>query len=180
MSRMWTTHSRPLFRISPNVNGTRDESVQLHVPKQPHRIHARPGSPEARTRSDPGVHTKALHSLDRREPEAIVSIIVFPDGTVIKRAGAITYTEVDVKSWVVHCKKARYDVYVGRPGKWGNPIVLKRESEREAVLEEYIEYLNDHPQLMEDAKRELKGKVLGCWCAPRLCHAEVLAQIANE
>lgn len=177
---MRSLDSRPLLSARENVNRTPDESVQRHVPKQPHRLHARPGSPEARTRSDAGVHPKALHPLDRVEPEAIVSIIVFPDGTVIKRPGAITYKEVDVKSWVVHCKKAKYDVYVGRPGKWGNPIVLKRESEREAVLEEYIEYLNDHPQLMEDARRELKGKVLGCWCAPRLCHAEVLAQIANE
>lgn len=172
--------SRPLFRISPNVNRTLGESVQRHLQKQPLRLDAHPGSSEARARSNTRVHQKAIHPLDRVEPEAIVSIIVFPDGTVIQRAGAITYKEVDVKRWVVHCKKAKYDVYVGRPGKWGNPIVLKRESQREAVVEEYIEWLNDHPQLIEDAKRELKGKVLGCWCAPRLCHAEVLAQIANE
>lgn len=23
---------------------------------------------------------------------------------------------------VVHCKKAPYDVYIGRPGPWGNPF----------------------------------------------------------
>ena len=23
---------------------------------------------------------------------------------------------------VVHCKKANYDVYIGRPSKWGNPF----------------------------------------------------------
>ncbi len=81
---------------------------------------------------------------------------------------------------VVHCKKARFDVYIGRPGKWGNPIVLRHESEREAVLEKYRKWLYSQPQLVEDAMRELKGKVLGCWCAPRLCHGDVLAQIANE
>jgi hypothetical protein len=26
----------------------------------------------------------------------------------------------------------------------------------------------------------LKGKSLGCWCAPESCHAEVLWRLANE
>jgi hypothetical protein len=27
---------------------------------------------------------------------------------------------------------------------------------------------------------ELKGRVLGCWCAPLACHGDVLAQLAND
>jgi hypothetical protein len=27
-----------------------------------------------------------------------------------------------VKSRVVHCKKEKYNVYIGRPSKWGNPF----------------------------------------------------------
>jgi hypothetical protein len=27
---------------------------------------------------------------------------------------------------VVHCKKARYDVYIGRPSPWGNPFSHKQ------------------------------------------------------
>jgi hypothetical protein len=26
---------------------------------------------------------------------------------------------------------------------------------------------------------ELRGLVLGCWCAPRACHGDVLARLAN-
>lgn len=36
-----------------------------------------------------------------------------------------------------------------------------------------------HPELVELAKKELKGKDLVCWCAPKLCHGDVLLEIAN-
>jgi len=26
---------------------------------------------------------------------------------------------------------------------------------------------------------ELRGKVLGCWCAPKACHGDVLVSLAN-
>ncbi len=81
---------------------------------------------------------------------------------------------------VVHCKVAHHDVYVGRPSEWGNPFVLTHESQREAVLDQYRQWLfTQRPDLVERAKVELRGKVLGCWCAPRSCHADVLAEIAN-
>jgi len=59
---------------------------------------------------------------------------------------------------VVHCKLDPFDIYVGRPSKWGNPF-------------------------------NLKDKILGCWCAPKdginmddelICHAQILARIANQ
>lgn len=81
--------------------------------------------------------------------------------------------------WVVHCKRAPYDVYIGRPSKWGNPYRLIRESEREAILVRYREWLNTQPELLEAVYQELRGKVLGCWCAPKLCHGDILAEIAN-
>ena len=27
---------------------------------------------------------------------------------------------------------------------------------------------------------ELRGKRLGCWCAPQACHGDVLAQLADQ
>ncbi len=80
---------------------------------------------------------------------------------------------------VVHCKRAPYDVYIGRPGKWGNPIPLRHESERLKVVREYHDWIRTQPQLLAEVKT-LKGKVLGCWCAPRLCHGNVLAMLAEE
>lgn len=82
-------------------------------------------------------------------------------------------------SKVVHCKRDKYDVYIGRPSKWGNPFKLMEESQRIQVLEMYKDYLLNNPDLLGQIK-ELKGKVLGCWCAPRACHGDVLAEIAEK
>lgn len=81
---------------------------------------------------------------------------------------------------VVHCKRDSYDVYIGRPGPWGNPFEIGKDGTREEVVQKYAEWLLAQPELVEKAKQELKGKVLGCWCSPKLCHGNILSQIANE
>jgi hypothetical protein len=88
---------------------------------------------------------------------------------------------------VVHCKRDRFDVYIGRPGPWGNPFSHLPDSaaqfrcaSREEAVARYREWLLSQSLLVEKAKRELRGKVLGCWCAPKSCHGEVLAEVANS
>ena len=81
---------------------------------------------------------------------------------------------------VVHCKRDEYDVYIGRPGPWGNPFSIGTDGTREEVVEKYAEWLLSQPDLVEKARRELNGKVLGCWCAPKLCHGDILVEIANK
>ena len=79
---------------------------------------------------------------------------------------------------VVHCKKAPFDVYIGRPSEWGNPYEIGPDGTREEVIalfEASLTSLRKH-----QIKEELKGKILGCWCAPKPCHGDVLARIANE
>jgi len=90
-------------------------------------------------------------------------------------------------SFVVHCKKAPYDVYIGRPSPWGNPFSHKagtlaehRAATREEAVSKYEAWLLAQPALVERAKRELRGKVLACWCSPLACHGDVLARLANE
>lgn len=79
---------------------------------------------------------------------------------------------------VVHSKRDRYDVYIGRPSKWGNPFAIGRDGTREEVIEKYRAWLLGQPELLA-ALPELKGKVLGCWCAPQACHGDVLVELAN-
>ena len=81
---------------------------------------------------------------------------------------------------VVHCKREKFDVYVGRPTKWGNPFVIGVNGNREQVIELYKNWLLRQPELVEEAKKHLRGKVLACWCAPAPCHGDVLASVANE
>ena len=80
---------------------------------------------------------------------------------------------------VVHCKKSRYDAYIGRPGKWGNPFEIGKDGTREDVVRKYRAWVIKQPVLMSSL-HELKGKTLGCWCAPRACHGDVLAELANK
>ena len=80
---------------------------------------------------------------------------------------------------VVHCKKERYDVYIGRPSKWGNPFSIGKDGTREEVIKKYREWILNNEDLMKDL-HELKDKVLGCWCAPRACHGDVLIELANS
>ena len=82
------------------------------------------------------------------------------------------------KTSVVHCKRSHYDVYIGRPGKWGNPFVVGKDGDRETVVSKYREWIQTQPELLASLP-ELQGKILGCWCAPKACHGDVLAELAN-
>ena len=79
---------------------------------------------------------------------------------------------------VVHCKKSPYDIYIGRPSKWGNPFVVGKDGTREQVIAMYREWIAQQPALVS-ALSELRGKVLGCWCAPKACHGDVLAELSE-
>lgn len=80
---------------------------------------------------------------------------------------------------VVHCKRAAFDVYIGRPSSWGNPFVIGKDGTRADVIAKYRAWLEARPELVARAKAELRGKVLACWCSPAACHGDVLAEVAN-
>lgn len=69
-------------------------------------------------------------------------------------------------------------VYVGRPTKWGNPFVIGRDGTREEVIAKYRDW-TQRGGIAADARAELRGKDLVCWCAPAACHADVLLELAN-
>ena len=92
---------------------------------------------------------------------------------------------------VVHCKLEPFDVYIGRPSPWGNPFSHKsgtlakyQVATLEEAVRKYKDYILAYPELLAKAKKELKGKTLGCWCkTPKnpsaLCHGDILLEIAN-
>ena len=79
---------------------------------------------------------------------------------------------------VVHCKKSAFDIYIGRPSKWGNPFVLGRDGTRSEVVAKYEAWLRMQPHLMSSL-HELRGKKLGCWCSPLACHGDVLVKLCH-
>lgn len=81
---------------------------------------------------------------------------------------------------VVHCKKEPYDVYIGRPSKWGNPFHINdSQISREVSIELYLGWILGQQHLL-DALHELDGKILGCWCKPKRCHGDVLAELVKK
>lgn len=89
-----------------------------------------------------------------------------------------------------------YDVYMGRPGRgfdgpFGNPFGQKmhriRSDERSEVRQEIIGqhrvwFMNRvGSDLVFLAKvLALRGKRLGCFCKPKPCHADVIAEFVNH
>lgn len=80
---------------------------------------------------------------------------------------------------VVNLKIEKFDVYIGRPSAWGNPFLLRKGQDRELVISRYRKYLLSRPDLLARLP-ELRGKRLGCYCAPLSCHGDVLAELADQ
>ncbi len=71
-------------------------------------------------------------------------------------------------------------VYIGRGSKWGNPYKIGPDGDRDEVINKFIQYLKKRPTLVKEAHRELKGKDLVCFCAPKACHGDILLKIVND
>ncbi len=92
---------------------------------------------------------------------------------------------------LVNLRKERYDVYIGRGSKWGNPfthISNKKTlaqyivSTRKEAIDSYRDYLLNNPELLNSLE-ELRGKTLGCFCinsdeykegSKLVCHGQIL------
>jgi len=87
---------------------------------------------------------------------------------------------------VVHHRHDDFDVYIGRAvpesgiagSKWGNPFVMSDESDaaRQRAIAAYRNWIVGQPALMGTLE-DLRGKRLGCWCAPKPCHGDVLVEL---
>lgn len=105
---------------------------------------------------------------------------------------------------VVHVGEDRLDIYAGRPSlrfpagpRWGNPFRIGEQhpntggridrSEAVRLLEEWI--LTGDEQRLLRSLDELRGAILGCWCArkgglmardPYACHGQVLLRLIER
>ncbi|GIW44658.1 MAG: hypothetical protein KatS3mg077_1940 [Candidatus Binatia bacterium] len=79
---------------------------------------------------------------------------------------------------VVHCRRESFDVYIGRPTQWANPFHVGLHGTREQVIAQFCRRLIRHPGLLRGVW-SLRGYRLGCRCAPKPCHGDVLAELAN-
>jgi hypothetical protein len=77
---------------------------------------------------------------------------------------------------------------VARPSKFANPFRLAPGEYRDPVaharvVAQYREWIMapEQAELLAEARRELRGLDLGCFCQPGLaCHADVLLELVNR
>src|SRR5258708_37705919 len=89
---------------------------------------------------------------------------------------------------IVHCKKHSYDVYIGRPSKWGNPfshrqgtLARYKVGSREQAIEAFRNWITvGEGRYLLPQLHELAGKTLGCWCKPDACHGDILAELVLQ
>ncbi len=85
------------------------------------------------------------------------------------------------------------NIYIGRAGivfiegerfpkessPFCNPFKIDKDGDRQQVISMYETYIRNNPKLISLLK-DLKGKTLGCWCKPEMCHGDVLLKLINE
>lgn len=72
-----------------------------------------------------------------------------------------------------------YDVAIDRTSSFGNPFHLGKDGDRQVVLQKYREYFYKRCEADPEFRRrvmQLRGKRLGCWCAPMPCHGMIIVE----
>jgi hypothetical protein len=74
-------------------------------------------------------------------------------------------------------------VYIGRPSMFGNPYRIGPDGTRSEVIQKYeigARSMIEIDDRFRAAVKNLKGKLLVCWCRPLACHGDVLVRLAEE
>ncbi len=80
---------------------------------------------------------------------------------------------------VVNIRKEKADIYIGRGSMWGNPFVIGRDGDRTTVIAKHRAWLLARPQDLA-MLHVLKGKRIGCYCAPLPCHGDTLKELCGD
>lgn len=86
---------------------------------------------------------------------------------------------------VVHCKKARYTHYIGRPSPLGNPFKIGQDEKglwwnREEVIHLFEKLARRDDRILAAIRALPESAILGCWCAPQPCHGDVIVKLWYE
>lgn len=132
-------------------------------------------------------------------PENITHAIIFDDGEEFPtESNLIMLHELPLRlikipiTRVINLKVAsefkskkntvKYE-YIGRGSYWGNPYSMYEDGDdREEVIRKF-KYDFDYEKFPNKDKSEvfkLAGKRLGCFCKPKVCHGDVIADFLNS
>jgi hypothetical protein len=96
--------------------------------------------------------------------------------------------ETTMQAVVVNIYMKRFDVYIGRAGRgedgyFGNPFRMGNGTSREDAVQSFQRYFTERIEKDSEFRRRalaLKGKRLGCFCKPKACHGDVIADWLNK
>lgn len=89
------------------------------------------------------------------------------------------------KTTVANIYTEPFDVYCGRAGHgkdgtFGNPFFEGTREENISAFKKYFfERMENDPEFKRRVM-ELKGKRLGCFCKPKNCHVDIIAEYLNH
>lgn len=78
-------------------------------------------------------------------------------------------------------KPGQTGVYIGRGSMWGNPFVIGKHGDRNAVCDQHEQHLWNQIKsgaITLQQLAALDGKNLICFCAPARCHGDTLVRAA--
>jgi len=104
--------------------------------------------------------------------------------------------KIKPRATVVNLYHSPYTVYIGRKGRlengyFGNPCIVGQicpmcgqvhqiGADTLPCFEGYARKRIDSDPEYRQKVKELQGKTLGCFCKPKPCHGDILAQLAAE
>jgi hypothetical protein len=96
-----------------------------------------------------------------------------------------------MKTTVVNKRFDEYQVYIGRGSIFGNPWThlnlgttkaqyqcKTREESIELYRDYFLDKVKNDPKFKLEVEK-LRGKALGCFCAPLSCHGDIIAEYLN-
>jgi len=77
---------------------------------------------------------------------------------------------------VVDKRVDKYSIYIGRGSVFGNPFRVDMYG-RDKSIDMYEKYARNDYNLLIAIKNLKEDDVLGCYCAPKKCHGDVIIKL---
>lgn len=97
----------------------------------------------------------------------------------LKRGETVVVNQKTDLAAIKYAETNNLYVRCDRFSDFGNPFEMDKDGDRDEVCDNYEQhYLPFKPSIHKQLYK-LKGKALGCWCAPLRCHCDTLIQLIN-
>ncbi len=85
-----------------------------------------------------------------------------------------------MKTTVVNKAYNHFTVNIGRPSPLGNPYVIGIAGNRKEVITKHKVLFLNSERLKKLARETCQGEILGCYCKPKACHGDTIAEYLNR